>query len=134
MARIARITGIVLIVLGAVYFFLTGAAHPTSLIASLFGLILLVCGVLANTPDAKKRMLWMHIAVTVGLLGFLFPAIMGGMAVARRTGLRPGEQNAVAEQMIMAVICLIFVVLCVRSFIAARVGRTAALSGSPDGV
>ena len=36
-----------------------------------FGLLLVVFGALANPPDAKRRMLFMHIAVTVGLLGFL---------------------------------------------------------------
>ncbi|MGI4830263.1 MAG: hypothetical protein ACRYFU_18970, partial [Janthinobacterium lividum] len=73
MARVARITGIVLMVLGVVYFVVTGSIHKTALIPTWFGVVLLICGVLANTPDTKKVMLWMHIAVTVGLIGFLFP-------------------------------------------------------------
>lgn len=124
MARIARITGIVLIVLGAVYFFLTGSAHPTSLIPAGFGLLLFVCGVLANTEDTKRRMLWMHIAVTIGLLGFLFPAIRGRMAFAHAATLTEVQRTAATEQLIMAVICAVFTALCVRSFIAARVNRT----------
>lgn len=125
MARIAMIFGVVLIVLGAAFFFVTGSAHPTSLIPAGFGLVLLLCGVLANTEDAKKRMLWMHIAVTVGLLGFLFPAFMAVKALVHWSTLAPVHQTAALEQMIMAVICLVFTALCVRSFIAARVGRTA---------
>ena len=31
-------------------------------------------GLLANTEDTRKRMLFMHIAVTLGLLGFLATA------------------------------------------------------------
>jgi hypothetical protein len=117
--------GIILIVLGAIYFVATGSAHKTSLIPSAFGLVLLLCGVLANTEDAKKRMLWMHIAVTFGLIGFLFPAIRGGMALAHSSTLTEVQRVAAQEEIVMAVICAVFTALCVRSFIAARVGRTA---------
>ncbi len=125
MARLARVTGIVLIVLGAVYFVLTGSAHPTSLIPAIFGVLLLVCGLLANTEDAKRRMLWMHIAVTVGLLGFLFPGFRAGKALAGSAALTAVQHTAATEELIMALICAVFTALCVRSFIAARAGRTA---------
>ena len=125
MARIARVTGIVLIVLGAIYFFATGAAHPTALIPAIFGVILLLCGVLANTEDAKRRMLWMHIAVTVGLLGFLFPGFRAGRALAGSVALTPVQHTAATEELIMAAICAVFTALCVRSFIAVRAGRAA---------
>lgn len=125
MARLTRVTGIVLIVLGIVYFVMTGSAHKTSLIPTWFGLALFVCGLLANTEDAKKRMLWMHIAVTVGLLGFLFPAFRGGMALAHSATLTVVQRTAAQEEMAMAAVCAVFTALCVRSFIAARRGRTA---------
>ena len=125
MARVTRVFGIILVVLGAVYFFLTGSAHPTALIPAAFGFVLFVCGVLANTEDAKRRMLWMHIAVTVGLVGCLFPAIRGGMALARSLALTPVQKTAAQEEVVMAVICGVFTAICVRSFIVARVGRTA---------
>ena len=124
MARITRVTGIVLMVLALVYFFATGSTHPTSLIPGGFGLVLLLCGIVANTEDAKKRMLWMHIAVTIGLLGFLMTAFMGIKALTRWSALAPVHQTAAIEQLLMAGICGIFTVLCVRSFIAARVSRT----------
>ncbi len=125
MARLTRVFGIVLVVLGAVYFVLTGSAHPTALIPAYFGVVLFVCGLLANTEDAKRRMLWMHIAVTVGLLGFLFPAIRGGRALAHSASLTVVQRTAAQEEVFMAVVCGVFTALCVRSFIAARVGRTA---------
>lgn len=125
MIRVTQVTGIVLIVLGAVYFFLTGAAHPTALIPAYFGVVLLLCGVLAHTEDTKRRMLWMHIAVTVGLLGFLFPGIRGGMALANTAALTPVKQTAATEEIIMAVICLVFTALCVRNFVVNRAARTA---------
>ncbi|HLI76291.1 MAG TPA: hypothetical protein VKV02_05040 [Acidobacteriaceae bacterium] len=125
MARLTRVFGVILVVLGAVYFFLTGSAHPTALIPAAFGFLLFVCGLLANTEDRGRRMLWMHIAVTVGLIGFLFPAIRGGMALARSNYLTQVQRTAAQEEIVMAVVCAVFTALCVRSFIVARVGRTA---------
>ena len=125
MARVTRVFGVVLLVLGIVYFVMTGSAHKTSLIPTWFGLVLFVCGLLANTEDAKRRMLWMHIAVTVGLLGFLFPAVRGGMALAHSAALTAGQRTAAQEEVAMAVLCAVFTGLCVQSFVAARVGRTA---------
>lgn len=125
MAQVTRVFGIILVVLGAVYFFATGSAHPTALIPAAFGFVLFVCGVLARTEDPGRRMLWMHIAVTVGLIGFLFPAIRGGMALARSTYLTPVQKTAAQEEIVMAAVCAVFTALCVRSFIVARVGRTA---------
>src|SRR5579875_287500 len=102
MARITVVTGVLLILLGVVFFVATGVQHPTSLIASGFGLVLMVCGLIANTDDAKKRMLWMHIAVTVGLLGFLMTAFMGIKALAHWSTLAPVHRTAATEQLIMA--------------------------------
>lgn len=125
MAKLTQVFGVILVVLGAGYFFATGSSHPTALIPAAFGFVLFVCGLLANTEDAGRRMLWMHIAVTVGLLGFVFPAIRGGMALARSQYLTPVQRVAAQEEIVMAVICAVFTGLCVRSFIVARVGRTA---------
>jgi hypothetical protein len=125
MAKVTIAFGVVLVLLGVGCFVATGRAHPTSLIPTWFGLVLGLSGLLANTEDSKKRMLWMHIAVTVGLLGFLFPGVMSVTALVKAHFqqielLRPA---AVYEQLAMAIVCLIFVVLCVRSFIAARRAR-----------
>ena len=125
MDRVTRITGVVLIVLGAVYFFVTGAAHPTALIPALFGVVLFLCGLLANTPDTKRVMLWMHIAVTIGLIGFLFPGFRAVRAFLSTAPLTPVKQTAATESLIMAVICGVFTALCVRNFIANRRARLA---------
>lgn len=124
MAKLTMAFGVVLILLGAGAFLLTGH-HPHSFIPMGFGVLLAILGVLANSEDAKKRMLFMHIAVTVGLLGFLgtIPGIIGvaQMAMGHAT-LRP---DAAKVQALMGTVCLIFVLLCVRSFVEARRARTA---------
>jgi hypothetical protein len=124
MAKLTIGFGVVLILLGAWGFFGTGSQHPTALIPAYFGLALVVPGALAMTEDAKRRMLVMHIAVTVGLLGFIGSASRAVMEVVKAHGEPLGDTAAVAVrfQVAMAVICLVYVGLCVRSFIAARRG------------
>ncbi len=125
MAKVTLFVGALLILVGIVTFLVTGGIHPTSLIPCWFGLALAICGSLANSGEARKRMLFMHIAVTIGLLGFLFPGFMAIKDLVQAHGAPLAHPAAVEEQGIMAVICLIFVLLSVRSFIAARRERTA---------
>ncbi len=86
MAKLTIWFGVALILLGAWGFFGTGSEHPTALIPAYFGLALAVSGALANSPDAKKRMLWMHVAVTFGLLGFLGSASRAGVEFRHASG------------------------------------------------
>ena len=125
MAKLTIVFGILLILLGITGFVATGSAHPTALIPCAFGLLLALFGALARTEDAKKRMLWMHIAVTVGLLGFLFtiPGLIDVIRMAQ--GITVKRPAAAEEQSVMWLICGVFVALCVRSFIAARRSRIA---------
>jgi hypothetical protein len=65
----------------------------------------------------------MHIAVTVGLLGFLGTATSLVDAVRLFQGKLFPYPAAVEEKAAMAILVLIFVILCVRSFITARRAR-----------
>jgi fucose 4-O-acetylase-like acetyltransferase len=123
MAKMTIGFGVALILLGVWGFVATGSTHPTALIPTWFGLVLAIAGALANTEDSKRRMLWMHIAVTVGLLGFLGSASRVIAEYVKAHGAPLAHPVAVEDQAAMAVICLVFVGLCVRSFIAARRGR-----------
>ncbi|MCU1322956.1 MAG: hypothetical protein JWM43_2605 [Acidobacteriaceae bacterium] len=123
MAKLTIAFGALLILLGAGAY-LTLGHHPHTLIPAAFGLLLVIFGALANTEVPKKRMLFMHIAVTVGLLGFLgtIPGIIG--TVRMIGGQFVPRPDAAKVQAIMGTLCLIYVLLCVRSFIAARRLRT----------
>jgi hypothetical protein len=123
MAKVTIGFGILLIAIGAIGFFSTGSTHPTALIPAYWGIALTICGFLANSPSEKRRMLVMHIAVTVGLLGFLGAGVMAIIETVKAHGGPLAHPAAVESQAAMAVICLIYVGLCVRSFIAARRGR-----------
>jgi hypothetical protein len=123
MAKLTICFGIVLILLGLLGFVATGHHAPTALIPSVVGLILVILGFLARTDDAKKRMLNMHIAVTVGLLGFLGTAKSIVDYINMVLGQQFPHPIAVQEKAAMSLILLFFVLLCVRSFIAARRAR-----------
>jgi hypothetical protein len=119
MPRITVIFGILLILLGVGGYVVAvqdGKPSVTALIPTFFGVILSVCGVLAFKENLLKHA--MHGAAAFGLLGFLAPAgrLMGKLAA----GDLNLASNAILAQIIMAALCLVFVGLCVRSFIETR--------------
>lgn len=121
MAKLTLVTALILIVLGVAVFIATGSYAPTALIPAYFGILLGILGLLARSDNSKRRMLFMHIAVTVGLIGVIFPGWRGGSDfIASAHGTLVPHPAAMKEELAMAAICLVFVLLCVRSFIAAR--------------
>lgn len=127
MSKLTIGLGVLLILIAVAGFVATGSSHPTSLIPAGIGLLFCVFGVLAGSPDPKKRMLWMHIAVTVALLLFLgtIPADIAVLRLSRGADLP--HPIAIEEKAAMSLLCLLFVLLCIRSFIEARRNRTAAV-------
>jgi len=125
MAKLTMFFGVLLIVISVGFWMATGRDETAALHPAGVGLILLVSGALANSEDAKKRMLWMHIAVTFGLIGFLITGIRAAVTAAHGSAAIAANQLAFDERVVVALICLIFVILCVRSFIAARRSRVA---------
>ena len=100
----------------------------TALIPCAFGVVLLICGGLSRSPLYRKHA--MHVAVLVGLIGFVMPAIMAvpklPSVISDGNVLRADGSDAsraIIMQTIMAAICLVFVILCVNSFIQARRAR-----------
>ncbi len=113
-----------LIALGLVSYFGTGSQHPTALIPTWFGLALGIFGFLAISPSEARRKLFMHINVTIGLIGFLGAAwrALQGYGHARSLGIEP-DKIALGAQLTMAGLLLIYVAMCVKSFIEARRSR-----------
>ena len=124
MAKVTYVFGVLLILVGLVGYFATGSAHPTALIPKWFGLALVVGGILAVSPSEGRRKLFMHINVTIGLVGLIgaIASALHGYEHARSLGMDP-DYKALAAQLTMAVLLLIYVNLCVRSFIAVRRAR-----------
>ena len=121
MAKVTLVFAALLIALGLVGFVGTGSQHPTALIPTWFGVALGIFGLLAMSPSEARRKLFMHINVTIGLVGFLGGAIeaVRGYLHATAAGIAP-DQIALASKLTMAGLMFVYVLLCVRSFIAAR--------------
>ncbi len=121
MAKVTLVFAVLLVALGLAGYFGTGSTHNTALIPAWIGIALGLFGWLAISPDEKRRKLFMHVNVTIGLLGFLGGAgsAAGGSHRAALKGLSP-DPAAMASQLTLAGLMLIYVLLCVRSFIAAR--------------
>ncbi|GAA1930526.1 hypothetical protein GCM10009689_07090 [Brevibacterium antiquum] len=107
--------GIVLIVVGVIAYVATSFASWTALIPAILGAIILICGLIA----LKNQKLGVHIALVVAILG-----IFGtGMNVMQVGALIAGEAErpaAVITSIITFVLLIIYVIMGVRSFIAAR--------------
>ena len=125
MPSTAILSGLLLILVGIAGFGFSvfdGTNAPTALIPAAFGLILAILGFAAKSKE-NLRMHLMHAAVLVGLAGFIIPL----------TRLIPQMSEikvslAVLSQAAMSVICLVFVILCVKSFIDARRNRITELN------
>lgn len=112
--------GILLILIGLagyIYGSIDGKASFTALIPAIFGVALAALGFVARAKDNLRKHL-MHAAVLVALLGAI--AIVADFA---RTGWKFGFSAPVISKVAMALICLAFVILSVKSFVDAR--RTA---------
>ena len=118
MSKITVAVGAFLIILGLIGYLGTGMVSWTALIPAFFGLPLIILGALAFQEGWRKHA--MHVAVIIGLVGFL-----GGAFSFMRPLLSGGEMKPMAATMqaLMALTCAAFVGLCVKSFIDARVSR-----------
>jgi hypothetical protein len=125
MALLSITYGVILILLGAEGYYntiglfgVTELHAPTALIPAGFGAVLVVCGLLA--VKASIRMHVMHVAALVGVLGTLGGLGMGGPKVPALLNGTAERPSAVKLQVTMGVVCLLFVIMCVKSFIDAR--------------
>ena len=121
MAKLTLVFALLLVVLGLIGYIGTGSVHPTALIPAWIGLALGIFGFLAISPNEGRRKLFMHINVTIALLGFLggLAEAIRGYVHARSAGMEL-DQIALASKLTLAGLLFIYVLLCVRSFIAAR--------------
>jgi hypothetical protein len=122
MLRLTFVIGGILTVLGVVAYVATGAVSVTALIPTFIGVLLLVCGAIASRGEnARKHAIHAALVVALlGALGSLMQVVKLGDVFAG-TAERPA---AVIVSTIMFVLLVIYIVMGVRSFIAARRART----------
>ncbi|MCW2133477.1 MULTISPECIES: hypothetical protein [Crystallibacter] len=121
MARITIGLGVVLIALGVTAYIIAAFASWTALIPAVLGGVILISGLIG----LKNQKIGIHIALVVAVLGVLGTT----MNVLQLGALFAGEADrpaAVITSTITFVLLIIYVVLGIRSFIAARRRKSAA--------
>jgi nitrate/nitrite transporter NarK len=130
MSRVAILFGVLLIALGLVGYLSPETLgklgpkgnSPTALIPAGVGAVLLLCGLIVEfAPGTRKHV--MHLAAVVGLVG-----AVGGFMPIKSNNADFSMAGAVSG-VLMVVLCALFVVLCIRSFVLARIARH---EGLPD--
>ena len=127
MGKIAMLLGGILMALGIGFYVATGGKSITAMIPTFVGLPIVICGALALNPNRTKAA--MHAAVVFGFLGWIgsfsraakLPAVLTGNTLVSNG--KPVDPIVVWESAALNIVCLIFVVLCVKSFVNARRSR-----------
>jgi steroid 5-alpha reductase family enzyme len=122
MARLTFIFGILLIALGVSAFLLSGAKAVTALIPAFFGIVMLLLAAVASKGQAANKHA-MHVAAMLTLVGTLGGLKMGVPNVIKYF---QGDDTVWLKALTqggMGILCIIFLVFCIRSFIQARKSR-----------
>lgn len=122
MAKISISFGIIFIILGLVSYFGISSESTTALIPAFLGIPVLVLGFLGLNEKYLKHV--MHGAAVFMLIGF-GGTVNGLIKFFRMLGGEVFERpSAITVQAIMAVLCLVFLIFAVKSFIDARRKRS----------
>ncbi|MHB0954853.1 MAG: hypothetical protein ACYC6N_30600 [Pirellulaceae bacterium] len=127
MARFTILIGLLLTLVGVGSYFyalLTGSEatgpSPTALIPAFAGVPILLLGCVALKESLRKHA--MHVVALLALLGFLLP--VGRLAMKLAQGELP-KTTILVSLVLMAALCGILLAACVRSFVDARLRKTA---------
>jgi len=118
MPKITIVYAVILILIGLISYLASGMVSITALIPAFFGVVVLIAGIAAFSEKMRKRA--MHIASVLGLIGFLgtvsglfdVSAMLSGEEITR-----PG---AAVGKSFMAIFSLVYFLICLWSFVSAR--------------
>jgi uncharacterized membrane protein len=121
MPRLTVLLALVLIATGVGFYLGTGRESATALIPAFLGVPIGICGIVAHREGARK--IAMHLALVFAVVGIAGTA-RGVLGLANHLGGEASDRPAALwAQTIVALLLLIFLILGVRSFIAARRSR-----------
>ena len=123
MRTVLSVFAVALIVLGVTLYLATGRESATALIPAFFGAGLGICALVATTARRQKHA--MHAAVLLALLGFGGSVSGIPAAVRHLAGEAIERPEAAYGRSLMALLCLAFTVIAIRSFVQVRRKRLA---------
>jgi len=114
--------GILLTLLGILSYIFTDFVSITALIPSFFGIVFAGLGFWGKSSESMRKHT-MHGALLLALLG-LGGSFSGLITlVSALSGTMPERMAAAVSQSIMAVLCIIFLIAGIKSFVDARKAR-----------
>jgi len=121
MAKLTILYGVIFILMGLYGYFGISSESITALIPAFFGVPMLIFGWLALNEKYLKHA--MHGAAVLTLIGFA-GTLSGLIKFFRMLGGEEMERPAAVKvQAIMALLCLLFLIFAVKSFIDGRKNR-----------
>jgi hypothetical protein len=118
MAIAAIVTGALLVLSGVGFYVGISPHHFTALIPAVLGIIIFILGLLARNEKIRRHA--MHGAMLFGLIGFL-GSLMGIPSWINMLQGKPAfRPQAAQEQLLMFIICGVFLIMCINSFVKAR--------------
>ena len=115
MHRWTILFGLLLAAIGLAGYYFADVKQPMVLIPAVLGITMFVCGVVA--AQGAMRMLAIHVAALIGVIGFVGPLV----ALFEDTA----NTAAVLAKGLTSALCLMFVLMCVNSFLEVRRARKA---------
>ncbi|MEX0994417.1 MAG: hypothetical protein WD599_02750, partial [Balneolaceae bacterium] len=117
--KLTKTIGSILILLGLVSYFGTGMESVTALIPSFFGLVFVGLGIFAGRNEGMRKHA-MHAALLLALIGLA--GSFGGLTqlLGSLGGGAIDRPAAATSQSLMAILCIYFIIMGVKSFIDAR--------------
>ena len=110
-------------ILGAIAGYLNGRYSNTALIPAAFGILMALCGFIAwKMPNLRKHL--MHGALLVALMGVIGTLFSPGIRNFLTTG-HVGDSTSFVAQVSMGAVCVLFLILGIKSFIDARRNKDA---------
>ncbi len=121
MYKITIIIGLLLILLGILFYISTGGSSVTALIPTFLGMPILILGAMAAKESMRKHA--MHVAIIFAMVG-LFGSFRGIGSFFQYVAGQPVERPLAAMEMFITfILCGILMFLSIRSFINARRAR-----------
>ena len=115
MDRWTILFSLLLVAIGLGGYYFSDAKQPMALIPAVLGIAMFVCGMVA--AQGAMRMLAIHVAALIGVIGFVGPLV----ALFEDTA----NTAAVLAKGLTSALCLMFVLMCVNSFLEVRRARKA---------
>jgi len=132
MPNLSMLFGALLVVIGVVGYLAPEelgkvgekGTSPTALIPAVLGALLFLCGVIVTMASHTRKHV-MHFAALLALIGAI-----GGFMPLMRSNMDFSLASSRSGVM-MIVLCCVFLVLCVRSFVRARIARAEGFPANP---